>query len=178
MKINIFPGWLIAGFLAAGVQFAATADDTNAPAPAPRPERRIARQATEPNRSGTGPERINDLLTEEQRVSLRKAMESQRDQVRGLELKLREARKEIYNTGLNSKFDENAVREKAMAVAKIEGEMTVLRVKALSQIQPPLSPEQIQKLQSLPPGGGQRPLDRTREAPPANRDENGLPPKQ
>jgi len=88
------------------------------------------------------------VLTEEQRASLREAMESQREKTRDLRQKLRDVRKALFEAGLTSAFDEEAVRSKAMEVAKLDAEMTVLRAKALSQIKPPLSAEQIEKLKN------------------------------
>ena len=144
------------------------------------------------------------VLTEEQRESMREVMQSQREKMQPIEEQLREARKEILTAGLGEKFNEDAVREKALKVAKLEAELTVLRAKALSQIKPALSPEQIAQIKNPPPmetGQGRaqgRPEfrgdnpdqprgqfrrdnnneDRPRgQRPPAGRDENDLPPK-
>ena len=98
--------------------------------------------------------------------------------MRDLEEKLREARKEIFEAGLKEKFDEAAVRQKAMATAKLDAEMTVLRAKAFSQMRPALSAEQIEKLKNLPAqGAGEGQGERTRRRPDVQRDEHGLPPK-
>ncbi len=91
------------------------------------------------------------VLTEEQRRSLREAMEAQRDQTRALDEKLRLARKEVIVTGLTEKFDENAVRTKALEVGKLEAELAVLRARALSQVKPPLSADQIEQIKNPPP---------------------------
>src|SRR5262245_49191062 len=76
-----------------------------------------------------GLERLFGVLTEEQRASLRQAMEAQREKTRGLEEKLRDARKELFEAGLKEKFDEEAVRQKALAVGKLDAELAVLRAK-------------------------------------------------
>lgn len=121
------------------------------------------------------------VLTEEQRESLRAAMESQREAMRGIEGKLRDARRELMKAGMIEKFDEDAVRAKALDVAKLEAELTVLRAKAFSQMKPGLSPEQIEKVRNPPPfeGGEGRPgVPRRPERGGAGpRDENDLPPK-
>ena len=123
--------------------------------------------------------RLANVLTEEQRASLRQAMEAQREKVRGLEEKLRDARKEIFEAGLKEKFDEEAVREKALAMAKLDAEMTVLRAKAFSKVHPPLSPEQVEKLKNAPAfGSGEIRGESPRRRPDRQRDEHGLPPKQ
>jgi Spy/CpxP family protein refolding chaperone len=125
------------------------------------------------------------VLTDQQRASFRAAMSEMRGKFGELEPKLRAARQDLLVTGVGGKFDENVIRQKALAVSRIEAELTVLRLKALSQMQPPLSPEQIDKIKRGEPGAVhalERPrLERHlhRESPAAtNRDENGLPPKR
>ena len=122
-----------------------------------------------------GYERLMGVLTEEQRASMRTAMEEQREKVRGLEEKLREARREMLEAGLTKKFDEDAVRAKALETAKLEAEMTVLRVKAFSQMRPPLSADQIEKIKNAPPLRGENRDEPPRRRPDIKRDENGLP---
>lgn len=90
------------------------------------------------------------VLTEEQRQSMRDALQDQREKMQPIEQQLREARKDILAAGLGEKFDETAVREKALKIAKLEAELTVLRAKALSHIKPPLSAEQIEQIKSAP----------------------------
>jgi Spy/CpxP family protein refolding chaperone len=137
--------------------------------------------------AGLGP--VGDVLTDEQRASFRQGMEAQREKTRGIETKLRAARRQLLEAGLDGKFDEAAVREQAMAVAALEAETAVMRAKALSQIKPPLSTEQIEKVKSTLAGGpgqfgarpgGIRTPDAAREhhLTSTNRDENDLPPKQ
>jgi uncharacterized membrane protein len=89
-------------------------------------------------------------LTEGQRASFREAMESQRDKLRELDERLRVARREALQASVAQDFDEELVRQKAMAVAEAESEMTVLRARALSQMRPPLSADQIERLRNAP----------------------------
>lgn len=125
------------------------------------------------------------VLTEEQRASLRQTMQNQREQMRGFEEKLRLARKEMIATGLAEKFDEDAVRRQALEVGKLEAELTVLRAKALAQVKPPLSAEQIEQIKNPPPfdpgefRGANRsePPARPNRPPAAPRDEHDLPAK-
>ena len=126
---------------------------------------------------------LNQVLTEEQRTSLREAAAAQGEQSREQELKLRAARKEMLNLSLTETFDEAAVRAKALEVGKLEAELTVLRAKALSQMRPPLSPEQIEQLKNPPPPNqGPRPGEfrpdqrRNPRPPPGPREDNNLPP--
>ena len=120
------------------------------------------------------------VLTEEQRGSLRSAMEEQREKSRELEEKMREARRELLKASLLDSFDEATVRAKALEVAKLDAELTVLRAKAFSQMKPALSKAQVEELRNPPPfdRGGNRGEDQPR--PPGRRfngprDENDLP---
>jgi Spy/CpxP family protein refolding chaperone len=131
------------------------------------------------SRVSPGFERVLSVLTDEQRASIREAMAADREKIRELEQKIRESRKELFELGLREKFDETAVREKAAEAAKLDADMTVLRVKAISKIRPPLTAEQIEKIKtSSGPEMGDRqpePPRRHRDIP---RDENGLPLKE
>ena len=77
-----------------------------------------------------------------------------------------------------------AIRQKAQAVASLQAELTVMQAKALSQVQPPLTAEQVEKLRGGEGGAseGRQNLEsraRRQPAPPqSGTDENGLPPKQ
>jgi Spy/CpxP family protein refolding chaperone len=97
------------------------------------------------------------ILTEDQRESIRKSLEANREKTRANMEKIREARKELTKLALEAEFKEDAVRAKAMEIAKLEVEMTVMRLKALSEVLPALSQEQIDKLMNAPqitPQGG------------------------
>jgi Spy/CpxP family protein refolding chaperone len=127
---------------------------------------------------------LERVLTDEQRASLREGMEKQRDKNRDLEEKLRDVRKDLFQASIAEKFDEDAIRKKALEVGKLEAEQTVLRAKAMSQMKPALSSEQLEKLKNPPPfepGEFRRDMrdqqgqgDRRPRGP---RDENDLPPK-
>lgn len=94
---------------------------------------------------------LERVLTEEQRESLHAAMAAQRDQMRSLEGKIRDARQALMKASLAEKFDEETVRAKALEVGKLDAELAVLRAKALSKVQPPLSEEQIERISNPPP---------------------------
>jgi Spy/CpxP family protein refolding chaperone len=117
---------------------------------------------------------LERVLTEEQRESLHAAMESQRDQMRSLEGKIRAAHQALMKASLAEKFDEDAVRAKALEVGKLDAELAVLRAKAMSKLQPPLSEEQIERISNPPPlremdGPGPGPR-RNNRPPPGPRD--------
>lgn len=154
----------------------------------------IGRQFQRPDRPGgfqSGPQggmaggglllpTLQRVLTEEQRASLRAIMEGQREKTRELEEKLRETRRELLKVSVIEKFDEAAVRSKALEFAKLDAEFTVLRAKAFSQMKPALTKEQIEELKNPPPmeGGGNRGEGDRRppgRKPTGPRDENDLP---
>jgi Spy/CpxP family protein refolding chaperone len=95
---------------------------------------------------------LNRVLTEDQRQSFRTVLESQRDKIPPLEEKLRASRRVLLDAAVGGKFDETLVRQSAEAAAGAEAELTVIYVRALSQMQPPLSAQQIQQLKSFQPG--------------------------
>lgn len=150
-------------------------------APPATPERRALAGS---QRGMVGANALLGVLTDEQRRSFREVMRSQREKVRDLATQLRTAREQLLEAGVTGKFDEADVRQKAMAVAKLEADLAVLRFKAISEIQPPLSPEQARKiLAALParPRGEARILrngELRRSLVNTNRDDNDLPPKQ
>ena len=123
------------------------------------------------------------VLTEEQKESLRAAMETQREKTRALDEKIRDARRELFKAGLTDSFDEESIRAKAIEVGKLDAELTVLRAKAFSKMKPSLSAEQIEQLKNPPPfageGGEGRPANARRpsRSAPGERDENDLPSK-
>jgi len=170
--------------LLAGCCLAAVVDaaDTNTPPsagnPPPVPQRE--RFAGAVNRAQPLA-RVLESLTDEQRASFRSAMAGQRDQVRDLESQIAAARRDLLEASLAAKFDEAAVRQKAAAAADLEVDLNVLRAKAFSQIQPPLSADQLAKIRSAEPPTASdtvQPARRRRPAPANTGDENGLPPKQ
>ncbi len=131
---------------------------------------------------GMGP--AFEILTPEQRASAAQAMQGQREKVRALEVRIFEARREFFAAGLNGKFDEEAVRRRAQTVANLEAEIAVLRMETLAKVQPPLSPEQIEKIKNSmparmnPSSRGMEGPGRRRNLSDSNRDENDLPSKQ
>jgi len=73
-----------------------------------------------PGQLGTGLDRLVAILTEEQRISFRKAMQAHGGQIRELQTKLRAAHQALLEAALNNQFDEAAVRRQALAVANLE----------------------------------------------------------
>jgi Spy/CpxP family protein refolding chaperone len=125
------------------------------------------------------------VLTDQQRESYVAAMKNERPKLAELQSKVLAARQEMLVASVSGKFDENAIRQKALVAARYEAEMAVIRAKVFSQVQPPLTPEQIEKVKAGTPGPmrpmGRQQLERpAQHAPTAgtNQDANGLPPKK
>ena len=125
------------------------------------------------------------VLTDEQRASYEAALNKEHGLMVELQNRLRVARQDFVEASVGQAFDENLLRQKAIAATRLEAEMAVLRARALSQVQPPLTQEQIQKIKANQPGpvrpfrqgGG---VNQRLPATPAstNQDANGLPPKK
>ena len=99
---------------------------------------------------GVGIERIATVLTPEQRDSLRQITLENREQAMGIERKMQEARKAALDAALESPLNEADLRAKLEAVAKLETEITLVRVKAFAKIDPPLSAEQKEQIKNPP----------------------------
>ncbi len=107
-----------------------------------------ATQALPPGRFAPQLERV---LTEDQRASLREIILDQRERTRELEQRLREARRELMHASLSPRLDEDAVRRAALETGRLEGELAVLRGRALARVRPRLAPEQIERIRNMPP---------------------------
>jgi len=123
-----------------------------------RPQRQDRRQIGVPQGGVPGLMRI---LTEEQARSFRQAMREQGQEVRKVAESMAEARKALLKASLTGEYKAAAVQKQARQIGKLETEMLILRAEAMSQIDPPLSAEQVEQLLNPP-----RPeLDRAGRAP-------------
>lgn len=126
---------------------------------------------------------IGRVLTDDQRQSLRQIIIAERAQLQPLEKELRSSRQAILGQIGSGTFDENAARQEAAQYARAEAGLTVLFAKALSQMEPPLSTNQIQQLQNFqgarfqeaPDDPAATPPSHLKLPPPLPRDTNDLP---
>lgn len=130
-----------------------------------------------PGAPGARPGGLQGILSEEQWASFQKINAETRDKVMELRPKISAAQREVFEAGLSPKFDQALVQQKAQAAAQLYVDMLVAQAKAFSEVQPPLSAEQIEKIKDL-----QRPPVNPRMMPPqppraATTNQNGLPPK-
>jgi Spy/CpxP family protein refolding chaperone len=152
-------------------------NEQSAPPPGDRSRERFQGGAYGP-RVGGGFERAFSVLTEEQRASFRRAMEENRKAVRSLEQKSSAARRELLEAAVVDKFDEAKVREKLNALMAADADLTMVRIKAFSKMEPALSAQQIEKLRNPEQPDGPGGPESRKRSPDAPRDENGLPPKK
>lgn len=189
MKAPHFASFFLAGVFLASIT-TLRADSTNAFAQGRSPFRHLKAPTglvAEDPAPGFNPGMFGTagVLTGQQRASLETALRAEQPRLAQLQAELRTARRNLFIASLTNQFDENALRQKAMAsVARVDAEMIVVRLRAFSKIQPPLTAEQIEKIKTHMPGMarelGHRPLERAPR--PAfntdtNQDINGLPPK-
>ena len=127
---------------------------------------------------------LGRLLTDEQRLSLLRNMDTQRDQIQPLQETIRSSRAALLNQIISGKFDEKLARQYAGQSAGAEAQLTVIFVRALSQMQPPLSAEQLAQLKSFRSGHfvgfrdeaeAPAPEVHLKMPPPLPTDTNGLP---
>lgn len=169
--------------IALAAPFALNAQQANAQAR--RPPQKGIQSANQQDIAGVAIGGPVGVLTDQQRASYMAAMKNERPRLAELQAKVLAARQDMLVTSVTGKFDENVIREKALVAARLEAEMAVIRAKVFSQVQPPLSPEQVEKIKAGQPGQ-MRPLQRQQLERPAqrapstgtNQDANGLPPKK
>lgn len=95
---------------------------------------------------------LGPVLTDDQRLSLLRNMDSQRDQIQPLRERIRSSRAALLNQIISGKFDEKLARQYAAQSAGAEAQLTVIFIRALSQMQPPLSARQLAQLKTFQPG--------------------------
>lgn len=127
--------------------------------PGQRPLAQQLREQNPPMGGGAagGLGRVALVLTPEQRTSLREASEEDRDRVRQLNEQLRAARKAVAEASFAKEFNEDNLRAKLDAAAKLDTELAIIRARTLASIEPPLSDEQIERLTTPQPLGELQP---------------------
>ncbi len=90
------------------------------------------------------------ILTQEQRTQLREAMRASQTDLAPLAEKLTAAQKEAVKAALAKDADEKTVRAKIEAVAKIQTDIAVLRLKAVKEIASTLTDEQKTQMEARP----------------------------
>lgn len=90
------------------------------------------------------------VLTDEQRTQLRESMQATQADLAPLNEKLAAAQKEALKAALAKTPDEKVVREKLEAVAKIQTDIAMLRLKSIKGIAASLTDEQKTQIEERP----------------------------
>ena len=93
---------------------------------------------------------MGNFLDDQQMALLRENLQKQGDERNKIQNKMQEAQKALMQAVLAEKQDDAVLREKADAVAKLQGELTVLMAKAFAPVIPTLKPEQRDTLEKSP----------------------------
>ena len=91
-------------------------------------------------------------MTDEQRQALQQVNE----EIKDLNTKATEARKELGAAVYAEKVDEAQIREKAAALAKVDADVAVARAKAFAKVRSKFTSEQIEAFKNMPAGMGGR----------------------
>lgn len=147
-----------------------------APAAAPVPADRFQRIEPGPTARPVVPPGApqDEGLSDEQKAKLKEANEKLRLEQQPLYGKQREVRNEMRQLEQADPLDEAKLREKALELGKVEGELAILRAKHFQTIKGLLPKEQVERLQSGPGGArfgsGPAPLPTVRPGPAVPRD--------
>jgi hypothetical protein len=106
--------------------------------------------------------RFRSILTDEQGVSLREKVEASRETMSELGKKIFEKRRGMMGLILAQPVDKKVIRSAVKEIAKMEGEIAIMRAEMIAAIKPPLSKEQLEKLKQPP----RRPQGRPQQARP------------
>jgi Spy/CpxP family protein refolding chaperone len=93
---------------------------------------------------------MGGVLTQEQRTKLRESMQASQADVAPLNEKLAAAQKEALKAALAKNPDEKVVRGKIEAVAKIQTDIAMLRLKAVKEVAPTITDEQKAQIDERP----------------------------
>lgn len=94
--------------------------------------------------------RVISVLDEQQRASLTRILQEARPRIAELDGQLRLGRNQLMEAELKSPYNEATVRQAAATLAKTESDLAVQRAKMISEVQPPLTAEQIQQIKNPP----------------------------
>jgi Spy/CpxP family protein refolding chaperone len=95
---------------------------------------------------------MGGVLTPDQMTKLREGMQASQEKLAPLNEKLAAAQKEALNAALAKDASENTVRPKVEAVAKIQTDIAMLRLKAVKEVAGTLTDEQKTQIQERPGG--------------------------
>jgi len=94
-------------------------------------------------------------LSEEGRRALMEAYKQMRSSGQELQQKVMRLRKELGQMLVSGEVDEKAIRNKVMAIAEVEADITVMRARMFARMKEAGVPEETLKMMALRMGGGQ-----------------------
>ena len=151
LTASLLTGVLIAGLTAVGQQQPQQQPGQPAPPPQQAPQPGVPNQPGGPGQQRGGGRFFGGFnLNDNQRELLFEGLRAVGPQMQEIMEKLRIAQQELVDAVLAEKYDEQVVRQKAEAVAKLQVELTMLRAKAVSAVAPTLTPEQKQDIKESP----------------------------
>ena len=122
-----------------------------------RPGERGEARGVEGQRGGVNPQDLFHDLNDQQRMALRGFFETNQDVMRETGEKLARLRREIAESAVADKPNEDLIREKSMAVAKLEADVTLARARAFARVRDQLPKETVERLRMMVANFGQRP---------------------
>lgn len=103
------------------------------------------------------PQELFRDLNEDQRAALRGFFESNQSVMREMGEKSMRLRREITESAMADKVNEDLIRGKIMEAAKLEAESTIARARAFAQVREKLPKETVERLRAMIAGMGPRP---------------------
>lgn len=103
------------------------------------------------------PQELFRDLNDDQRAALRGFFEAQQNVMREVGEKSMRLRREIAESALADKPNEQAIREKIMQAAQLEAEATIVRARAFAQVRERLPRETVERLRNMIANQGPRP---------------------
>jgi hypothetical protein len=122
-----------------------TVAQTDRPADRPLARVRERLRQSRPGPDGPGP------LTEDQRSVVRGTLKQAAEASRQPAQELREAREKLHRLVRSGRADEAAIREQAGAIARLEGDLAMIRVRASGDLHSKLPPAKVKRLEALGP---------------------------
>ena len=122
-----------------------------------RPGERGEVRGVDGQRGGVNPQDLFHDLNDQQRMALRGFFETNQDVMRETGEKLARLRREIAESAVSDKPNEELIRDKSMAVAKLEADVTLARARAFARVRDQLPKETVERLRKMMANFGPRP---------------------
>lgn len=110
-----------------------------------------------PGNAQFNPQELFRDLNDDQRAALRGFFEAQQNVMREVGERSMRLRREIAESALADKPNEQAIREKIMQAAQLEAESTIARARAFAQVRDKLPKETVERLRNMIANAGPRP---------------------